>query len=172
MDHNEFLKNTGNYYRYYKGLGEKAMEQLSEEQLFAKPFAGDTDISIIVNHLSGNMLSRWTDFLTSDGEKEWRDRDREFEPVLRSKQAVMDAWDKGWRCLLNEFENLTPQDLTKTVTIRTKPLLAQEAIIRNLTHTAYHVGQIVFLAKSLKGEDWESLSIPKGKSQEFNKRMK
>ncbi len=172
MQQTDFLKATGHYFRYYKDLAERAMAQLSGEQLFRRPFDGDTDIAIIVHHLAGNMRSRWTDFLTADGEKPWRDRDREFEPLLTSKGAVLQTWEEGWEVLLREFDALQPEDLARTITIRSEPLSVQEAILRNLTHTAYHVGQIVFLAKSLQGEAWKSLSIPKGKSQAFNEQMK
>jgi len=172
MEQTDFLKTNGQYFRYYKSLAERAMAQLSEAQLFQRPFDGDTDISIIVHHLAGNMRSRWTGFLTTDGEKPWRDRDREFEPLLTSKAAVLKAWEEGWAVLLREFDALQPEDLARTITIRSEPLSVQYAILRNLTHTAYHVGQIVFLAKSLKGETWESLSIPKGQSQAFNEQMK
>ena len=172
MEQTDFLQTTGQYFRFYKSLAERAMAQLSEAQLFQRPFDGDTDIAIIVNHLAGNLRSRWTDFLTADGEKPWRDRDREFEPLLTSKAAVLQAWEEGWAVLLREFDALQPEDLARTITIRSEPLPVQDAIIRSLTHTAYHVGQIVFLAKSLKGETWKSLSIPKGKSQIYNEQMK
>jgi endonuclease III-like uncharacterized protein len=119
----------------------------------------------------GNMLSRWTNFLTEDGEKNWRNRDAEFEEVLKTKEGVLNAWNTGWACVLNTLENLQPEDVMKTITIRSEPLLVVDAIIRQIDHYGYHVGQIVFMGKMMKDAKWQSLSIPKNKSNEFNKTM-
>ena len=119
----------------------------------------------------GNMLSRWTNFLTEDGEKSWRKRDAEFEDVLQTKEGVINAWNAGWDCVLNTLESLQPEDVMKTITIRNEPLLVVDAIIRQVDHYGYHVGQIVYIGRIIKDKSWQSLSIPKNKSKEFNKAM-
>jgi hypothetical protein len=149
-------------------LAEKAIDQLDESQLFDRPDGASNSIAMIVNHLSGNMLSRWTDFTTSDGEKDWRDRDSEFEDVLKTKKEVEDAWQKGWNCLFTALESLSDGQLNQIIYIRNEGHTILEAINRQLAHYPYHVGQIVFYAKMLKTSAWKSLSIPKNASKSYN----
>ncbi|MFV8346680.1 DUF1572 family protein [Flavobacterium sp. ZB4P13] len=163
-----YLESAKKQFLYYKTLGEKAIEQLEPEQLFVAVNEDTNNIATIVKHLSGNMLSRWTDFLNSDGEKEWRNRDAEFENDLQSKEAVLVAWNKGWECLFNALNGLQPEQLSQIIYIRNEGHTVVEAINRQLAHYPYHVGQIVFYAKQLKNSDWESLSIPKNKSNSYN----
>lgn len=169
MTSNEsYLESVKKQFQYYKILGEKAINQLESEQLFIA-FNEDTNsIATIVKHLSGNMLSRWTDFLTTDGEKEWRNRDDEFEMDIQTKEEVIQIWDKGWTCFLETLNNLQPEQLTSIIYIRNEGHTVVEAINRQLAHYPYHIGQIVFYAKMLKTTDWESLSIPKNKSNNYN----
>lgn len=155
-----------------KSLGEKTFAQLDEKDLFFKPSKESNSIAVIVQHMSGNMLSRWTNFLIEDGEKPWRERDKEFEDVLTTKDEVILAWNAGWRRVLNTLELLQPEDLMKTITIRSEPLLVVDAIIRQVDHYGYHVGQIVYIGRMIKDETWQSLSIPKNKSKDFNDSMK
>lgn len=163
-----FLDSATKQFRYYKTLGEKAMAQLEPGQLFFAANEDTNSIAVIVKHMAGNMLSRWTDFLTSDGEKEWRDRDGEFENTMQTKDEVLAAWEKGWQCLFNALENLTPEQMTQIIYIRNEGHTVVEAISRQLAHYPYHVGQIVFYAKQLKVSEWNSLSIPKNKSKSYN----
>lgn len=163
-----YLESAKKQFLYYKTLGEKAMEQLEPEQLFVAKNTDTNSIAMIVKHLSGNMISRWTDFLTSDGEKEWRNRDSEFENDLQSKEAVLTAWNNGWNCLLSAINELKPEQLSQIIYIRNEGHTVVEAINRQLAHYPYHVGQIVFYAKQLKNSDWESLSIPRNKSNSYN----
>ena len=163
-----YLASAIKQFEYYKLLGEKAMNQLDEKQLFSVPSAESNSIAIIVQHLSGNMISRWTDFLTTDGEKEWRKRDEEFEEVINSKVELMNAWDKGWNVLFATLKSLSNDDLGKIIYIRNQGCTAQDAINRQLAHYPYHIGQMVFLGKMLMDEQWQSLSIPKGDSEVFN----
>jgi hypothetical protein len=163
-----YLESAKKQFLYYKTLGEKAIEQLKPEQLFIVVNEDTNSIATIVKHLSGNMLSRWTDFLTSDGEKEWRNRDAEFENDLKSKEAVLVAWNKGWECLFNALNGLQPEQLSQIIYIRNEGHTVVEAINRQLAHYPYHVGQIVFYAKQLKNSNWKSLSIPKNKSNSYN----
>ena len=153
-------------YRRYKKLGEGAMSQLSDAQLAEGPAEGNS-VATIVWHIAGNLKSRSTDFLTSDGEKSWRDRDSEFLPRNVGRSDVLAKWEDGWKALLDALRDLTDEPLDRNVTIREVPLSVLEALQRSLAHTSYHVGQIVFLAKSLRGAEWKSLSIPPGKSQEY-----
>ena len=154
--------------KYYKDLCEKALEQLDEKDLHFRPNEASNSIAIIVQHLTGNMLSRFTNFLTEDGEKEWRQRDDEFEIHSYSKQQVIDLWEKGWKCFLDALDSLTEEDLLKTVYIRKEPLTVIDAINRQLAHYPYHIGQILFIGKMIRGEKWKSLSIPKGQSLVYN----
>ncbi|MBX7227362.1 MAG: DUF1572 domain-containing protein [Chitinophagales bacterium] len=163
-----FLDTSKKLFRYYKGLAEKAIAQTPEKDLFILPQENENSIAIIVQHLAGNMLSRWTDFLTTDGEKPWRNRDQEFEVQFTDKEALMNYWEKGWKVFLDTLDNLTEDDLGKTIHIRQDPQLVIEAIQRQLAHYPYHVGQIVYLCKFFTNEAFESLSIPKGKSEAFN----
>ncbi|WP_125719451.1 DUF1572 family protein [Flavobacterium ustbae] len=163
-----YLESVKKQFLYYKMLGEKAMDQLEPEQLFAALNDDTNSIATIVKHISGNMLSRWTDFLTTDGEKEWRNRDSEFENDLQSKEEVLHLWNEGWNCLENALENLIPEQLSDIIYIRNEGHTVIEAINRQLAHYPYHVGQIVFYAKQLKNSEWTSLSIPKNKSENYN----
>ncbi|KRB55996.1 DUF1572 family protein [Flavobacterium sp. Root186] len=163
-----YLESVKKQFLYYKILGEKAIEQLEPDQLFVSVNEDTNSIATIVKHISGNMLSRWTDFLTSDGEKEWRNRDSEFENDLQSKQEVLEVWNKGWNCLENALNSLKPEQLSDIIYIRNEGHTVIEAINRQLAHYPYHVGQIVFYAKQLKKSSWESLSIPKNKSGNYN----
>lgn len=165
---NLFLNSIKTRFEFYKDLGDKTFIQLSDEQLFWQYNEESNSISMIVKHLWGNMLSRWTDFLTSDGEKEWRQRDTEFENDIQSKEALLAMWEEGWNCLFKAMVSLTESDLTKEIEIRHEKLSVVNALHRQLAHYAYHVGQIVFIGKMLTGSKWNSLSIPKGKSEEYN----
>ncbi len=174
MSQNDFilhyLENIRKLYRYYKNLGEKAIAQLDDNQIHQTPDNESNSVAIIVKHLSGNMLSRWTDFLNSDGEKTWRNREQEFEGTIKDKKELLMYWEKGWSCVFEAIDPLTKEDMSKIAYIRNEGHSIMEAINRQLTHYAYHVGQIVFLAKSIKGESWQSLSIPKGQSAAFNQK--
>ena len=165
---NGYLISTRKLFTYYKKLGDDAMAQITEEKLFFQPNEDSNSIAIIVQHLAGNMLSRWTDFLTSDGEKEWRNRDAEFETVIKTKEELISFWNKGWQCLFDALEPLTENDLVTVIYIRNEGHTVMEAINRQLAHYPYHVGQLVFLAKMLADKEWKSLSIPKNKSQQYN----
>ncbi|MES2373567.1 MAG: DUF1572 family protein [Bacteroidota bacterium] len=162
-----FLKDSIKRFKYYKELGDKTFEQIEEAAVFYKPTTESNSIAIIVQHLYGNMLSRWTNFLTEDGEKEWRKRDAEFEPMQCTKQDILAFWNDGWKCMFDTLESLQPADLAKTVTIRTEPLTVYDAILRQLAHYPYHVGQIVYIGRMVKNEGWKSLSIPKGDSAAY-----
>lgn len=163
-----YLESIKKQFLYYKTLGEKAIEQLESEQLFVSINEDTNSIATIVKHLSGNMLSRWTDFLTTDGEKEWRNRDSEFDNDLKTKEDVLAYWNKGWNCLFDALNGLKPDQLSEIIYIRNEGHTVIEAINRQLAHYPYHIGQIVFYAKQLKNGDWESLSIPKNKSNSYN----
>jgi hypothetical protein len=165
---NQYLESIKKQFLYYKTLGEKAMEQLEPEQLFISMNEDTNSIATIVKHLSGNMLSRWTDFLTTDGEKEWRNRDSEFENDLQTKTEVLKKWNDGWDCFFNAVNALQPEQLLDIIYIRNEGHTITEAINRQLAHYSYHIGQIVFYAKLLKNGDWNSLSIPKNKSGDYN----
>lgn len=163
------LKNTINVFEYYKTLGEKAMAQITDEALYQMPDEKSNSISVIVKHLHGNMLSRWTDFLTTDGEKEWRDRDSEFEETIETRDEVMKQWNEGWACVFSALNTLHPEDFDKTVYIRNMGQTVLEAIMRQMAHYAYHIGQIVYLARLFNEGDWKTLTIPKGGSAAYNK---
>jgi hypothetical protein len=163
-----FLDSATKLFQYYKKLGEGAIAQLNDAEVAVQPNNASNSIALIVHHLSGNMLSRWTDFLTSDGEKPWRDREAEFEISYADKKSMMEAWEKGWECLLNTLKSLTPEDLSKIIYIRNEGQTVMEAIQRQLAHYPHHVGQILFQAKVLKGSEFKSLSIPKGGSGGYN----
>lgn len=163
-----YLKSIKQQFEYYKVLGEKAIEQLEEEQLFIALNEDSNSIATIVIHISGNMLSRWTDFLNSDGEKEWRNRDAEFENDIKTKSELLLTWNKGWNCLHEAINPLNEEDLSKIIYIRNEGHTVTEAINRQLAHYPYHIGQIIFLAKLLKKSEWNSLSIPKNNSANYN----
>jgi Protein of unknown function (DUF1572) len=164
-----YLESVKKQFLYYKTLGEKAMDQLESEQLFLAPNEEANSIATIVKHLSGNMVSRWTDFLTTDGEKEWRNRDAEFEATIKSKTELLATWNKGWSCLFEALNSLKPEQLSTIIYIRSEGHTIIEAINRQLAHYPYHIGQIVFYAKMLKKGEWKNLSIPKNKSNEYNR---
>ena len=157
----DYLTSARNQFEYYKQLGEKTFDQLSEEQLFWQADSESNSIAIIVQHLRGNMLSRWTDFLSTDGEKEWRTRDAEFELEIKSKTELLHQWNEGWACLFFALDLLHGDDLGKIIHIRNQAHTVTAAINRQLAHYPYHIGQIVFIGKLLKGNAWKSLSIPK-----------
>lgn len=163
-----YLESVSKQFLYYKTLSEKSFDQLQPEQLFIVPNENSNSIATIVQHLSGNMLSRWTDFLTSDGEKDWRNRDAEFESAIADKEEMLQNWNKGWKCLFNALDGLKAEQLSQIVYIRNEGHTVIEAINRQLAHYPYHVGQIVFYAKLLKTDEWTSLSIPKNKSMDYN----
>jgi hypothetical protein len=166
-----FLDSVIKRFKEYKVLGEKTFDQLNDEEMHFQPNQDSNSIAIIIQHMHGNMLSRWTNFLTEDGEKEWRNRDDEFEEHQISKQQLLNNWNEGWKVVLDTLESLTENDLSKIITIRSQPLNVVDAINRQLAHYGYHVGQIVYLGRWIKQGEWKSLSIPKNKSQEFNQHM-
>jgi hypothetical protein len=153
----------------YKALAEAAIAQLGDADLSAAGPNDGNSIAIICWHLSGNLRSRFTDFLTTDGEKAWRKRDEEFEPRAVTREELIVKWQAGWDALLPALENLTDGQLASTVTVRQQPMLVHEALHRSLAHLAYHVGQIVFLSKAMRGSDWKYLSIPPGQSDAYNR---
>jgi hypothetical protein len=155
----------------YKKLGEKTFDQLNDEQMQVQPNNESNSIAIIIHHLHGNMLSRWTNFLTEDGEKAWRNRDEEFELHKASKEQLIQLWNEGWSVLLHTLSSLSEADLSNTVTIRKEPLSVIDAINRQIAHYSYHVGQIVFLGKWIKGSEWKTLSIARKGSADFNEKM-
>jgi len=164
-----YLPSTIKQFEYYKSLGDKTIAQLTFDEL-KKEFAQDSNsVSIIVKHLVGNMLSRWTNFLTEDGEKKWRKRDEEFIDDFKSKEELLDAWNKGWNCLFTAIKPLSNHNLEQVIYIRNQGHSVTEAINRQMMHYAYHIGQIVYIGKLIKGEHWKSLSIPKGQSKAYNK---
>ncbi len=165
---NDYLESVQKQFQYYKMLGDQTFLQLQEEALFWQPNAESNSIATIVKHLWGNMLSRWTDFLTTDGEKEWRNREAEFENDLLTRQELLEKWEEGWSCLFNALNSLTPNDLLKEIYIRNQGHTITEAINRQLAHYPYHVGQIVFIGKIVCDNKWASLSIPKGNSASYN----
>ena len=165
---NNFLESAIKQFEYYKLLGEKTFEQLDDEKLIWQYNSESNSIAIIVKHVHGNMLSRWTNFLTSDGEKEWRNRDAEFENDITTKEEMLSKWNAGWQCLFDALHSLQETDLQKIIYIRNQGQTVTEAINRQLCHYSYHVGQIVFIGKMICNENWISLSIPKGNSKIYN----
>ncbi len=166
-----YLKDSLDVFRYYKKLGERAMAQCPDDALFASLDAESNSIAIIVKHMAGNMRSRWTDFLTTDGEKPDRNRDTEFETPPKTRAALMELWERGWKYVFDALEPLGDEDLVRTITIRTEPHSVMQAINRQVAHYSYHVGQIVYVAKHLAGNKWQTLTVPKKKSAEFNARV-
>jgi uncharacterized damage-inducible protein DinB len=166
-----YLEDSLSLFREYKKLGEGAMAQVSDEQLLAALDPEMNSIAQIVKHMAGNMRSRWTDFLTSDGEKPDRNRDSEFEQPPATREAVMKMWEAGWSCIFTALEPLSDADLGRKVTIRGEAHSVMQAINRQIAHYSYHVGQIVFLAKHLQHVGWKSLSVPRGQSAQFNQRV-
>jgi len=163
-----YLKSIHKQFQYYQMLGQKTIDQLSDEQLFWQYNEESNSVAIIVKHIWGNMLSRWTDFRTSDGEKEWRNREGEFILDFDTRAALQQKWDEGWKCLFAALKPLQADDLEQIIYIRNQGHTIVEAINRQLAHYSYHVGQIVFLGKMIKNEDWQSLSIPRGASATYN----
>lgn len=163
-----YLESAKKQFEYYKMLGDKTFAQLTEEELLWLPSSESNSIAIIVNHISGNMLSRWTDFLSSDGEKEWRNRDGEFEIQIKSKEELLKKWEAGWNCLFQALDTINEDNFETTIYIRNMGHTVIEAINRQMAHYAYHIGQITFLGKMIKNEDWKSLSVPKGASKAYN----
>jgi hypothetical protein len=162
------LDSSVKLFHYYRVLGQKAIDQVSEPGLFWSFNEESNSIAVIVKHLHGNMLSRWTDFLTTDGEKDWRNRDEEFKADIRNRQELQSLWDEGWDCLFNAIKNLDENDLKRIVYIRKQEYTVLVAIHRQLAHYAYHVGQIVYVAKIKSNEQWQSLSIPRNRSIQYN----
>jgi hypothetical protein len=163
-----YLASAKKIFRSYKSTADRAIAQLNDEQLHWQYNTATNSIAIIMQHMAGNSLSRWTDFLNSDGEKAWRDRDAEFENSATTTTELLALWEKGWQCIFEALAPLTENDLMRIIYIRSEAHTVIEAINRQLTHLAYHVGQIVFVAKMLAGDEWQSLSIPKGQSKQFN----
>jgi len=165
---NEYLATVIKRVKYYKQLAEQTFEQLGEKDFHFQPNAESNSIAIIVQHMYGNMLSRWTNFLTEDGEKPWRQRDDEFEIHSYSSKQIIDLWNKGWECFLNALQSLKEDDLLKTVYIRDEALTAVDAINRQLAHYPHHIGQIIYIGKIIKNDEWKNLSIPRGGSRAYN----
>lgn len=163
-----FLETAYKQFTYYKSLGDKTFDQLNDNDIHWQANDDSNSISIIVKHIVGNMLSRWTNFLTEDGEKEWRHRDTEFEATYKTKTEMITAWEKGWKCLFTTLHSLQPEDALRIVYIRNQGHTVLEAITRQLCHYPYHIGQLVFVAKQIRSDKWKSLSIPKGKSVTYN----
>jgi hypothetical protein len=166
-----YLKDTLALFGYYKKLGERAMEQVSDQQLFEVLDEEMNSIAIIVKHMAGNMRSRWTDFLTTDGEKPDRNRDTEFVDPPDTREGVLKVWEQGWDYVFTALKPLGDKDLGRQVTIRGEAHSVMQAVNRQLAHYAYHCGQIVFLAKHFQSAAWKSLSVPRNKSSEFNRRV-
>lgn len=158
-------------FRANKGWADKAIGQVADEQLHVALDANTNSIAVIAKHVAGNLRSRWTDFLTSDGEKTWRNRDDEFVDTFRSRGELLECWNSGWQCLFDALSGLQPADLLKTVAIRGEPHSVPLALQRSLGHTCYHVGQIIQVARILAGEQWTTITIPRGQSAGFNRRV-
>lgn len=158
-------------FMYYKELGDKTFAQLSDEQFFWQFNEESNSIAIIIKHVAGNMLSRWTNFLEEDGEKEWRNRDEEFVNTFTTKQEAIDYWEKGWNCLLEALSQIEPDTWNYIIYIRGEKHSVLDAVLRQLAHYPYHIGQLIYIAKMLKNEDWKTLSIIRNRSADFNKEM-
>jgi hypothetical protein len=167
-----YVADSLSIFRYYKKLAERAIEQVSDDQLFDVLDKEMNSIAVIVKHMAGNMQSRWTDFLTSDGEKPGRDRDAEFSDPPATREALLVLWEDGWQRLLGTMESLSDSDLGRTITIRGEAHSVMQAINRQVAHYSYHCGQIVFFAKHLCRDRWQTLSVPRGASTEFNRRVR
>jgi hypothetical protein len=159
-------------FKYYKSLGDQSFTQLSEEQMFWQYNEESNSIAVIVKHLAGNMLSRWTNFLKEDGEKSWRHRDEEFVNAFKTKKEIVEYWEKGWACFFEALDQINDENMYTTIYIRGEAHPVIDAVLRQLAHYPYHIGQMVYIAKMIKNEDWKTLSIPRNKSQEFNNEMK
>jgi len=165
----EFMSAIINAFEANKRLADRAIEQVPDNKLHIALDANANSIAVIMKHVAGNLISRWTDFLTTDGEKPWRNRDDEFVDSFRSRAEVLEYWERGWACLLKALKSLKPEELERTVMIRGEPHSVPLALERSLGHTCYHIGQIVQVARSHAGEEWNTLTIPRGGSEEFNK---
>ena len=166
----EYLQTVIRRVKYYKDLGDKTFEQLNSDADFHyQPNEESNSIAVIIQHITGNMLSRWTNFLTEDGEKEWRQRDDEFAIHSYTREQLLEIWEKGWKCFLDALQSLNEEDLLKTIYIRQEKLSAIDAINRQLAHYPYHIGQIVYIGRMIKDHSWKNLSIPKGQSKQYNK---
>lgn len=165
---NNYMADAVRSFRGYKKLAERAIEQISDEEFFETIDTEANSIALIVKHIAGNLCSRWTDFLTTDGEKDFRDRDAEFEVIGDTRRSLMQTWEAGWTTLFRSIEPLTADDLSRTVTIRGELHTIVEAINRQSTHYAYHIGQIVLLSKHFRAAEWRSLSVPRKQSLQFN----
>jgi uncharacterized damage-inducible protein DinB len=166
-----YLLDSISLFRYYKKLGDAALTQCPDDKLGAEIDPRSNSIAVIVKHMAGNMRSRWTDFLTTDGEKPDRNRDGEFEGGVVTRAVVVEWWESGWKIFLQALDSLTEADLTKTVTIRTEPHSVMQAMNRQMAHYSYHLGQMVYVARHFAGDEWKTLSIPKKKSGESNSRV-
>ncbi len=166
-----YLHDSIAVFRQYKNTAERAMAQVTDEQLTATLDPEMNSIAQTVKHMAGNMRSRWTDFLTADGEKPWRNRDSEFEAPPLTRAELMAMWEEGWSCVFGALEPLCEEDLGRTITIRGEAHSVMQAINRQVAHYAYHCGQIVMLAKHFRHDEWQSLSVPRGKSSEFNRKV-
>jgi hypothetical protein len=164
----DYLKSLLFECKRYKSLGDKTFGQLNDPDIHWKYESTGNSIAVIVKHLSGNMLSRWTNFFSEDGEKTWRNRDSEFEDTYNTKEEMLVAWEKGWNCFFDAIQEINEENFKNTIKIRNEPHSIPQALNRQLAHYSYHIGQIVLLGKTIKGENWVSLSIPKGQSKAFN----
>lgn len=158
-------------FQYYKDLADKTFEQLTDEQLFWQPNAESNSVSVIAKHLTGNMISRWTNFLAEDGEKSWRHRDEEFINDYKTRQEMLDHWEKGWKTLFDAVNKLSDENQYAVLTIRDEKTSFTDALLRQLAHYPYHIGQMVYLGKMMKNHNWKSLSVPRGKSEKYNQEM-
>lgn len=165
---NNYLESVVKQFEYYKTLGEKTFNQVTDSDLFYQYHEDSNSIAAIAKHIAGNMLSRWTDFLTTDGEKEWRNREAEFDNDINDRAELMHIWNQGWACLFDALNSINETNFEQIIYIRNQGHSIIEAINRQLAHYPYHIGQIVFIGKMLVGNDWNSLSIPRGDSQKFN----
>jgi len=166
-----YLKDSLAVFRHYKRLAERAMEQVGDDDLFTELGPETNSIAIVIKHMAGNMRSRWTDFLTTDGEKPDRNRDSEFEAPPQTRTEVLELWEQGWQCLFTAIEPLTDADLARTVFIRGEAHSVMQAINRQVAHYQYHIGQIVLLARHFAGDGWQSLTVPRKQSAEFNRKV-
>jgi len=168
MDAANYIESVRKQFQYYRTLGDRTFVQLEDSELFHRPQSKTNSIAMIVKHIAGNMKSRFTDFLDSDGEKPWRNRETEFDDSIRTRAALLQIWEAGWDCLDQAIDSVTEEDFTRLVYIRNQGHTLPEALNRQMGHYAYHVGQIVWIGTMIKGSDWQSLSIPKGESAQFN----
>ncbi len=166
--HTTYLNGVKSLFKYYRSLAEKSIAQVEPEQIFLRPSDESNSIAIIVQHMAGNMISRWTDFKTTDGEKTWRNRDEEFMAIIQDKDQLMQRWEAGWICFEHALDSIYEEDLQEIIYIRNEGHSIMDALNRQLAHYSYHVGQIVFIAKMLKQSEWSSLSIPLNKSASYN----